>query len=93
MSIERKRKPKTVKPFVFTNDENLIKGHRLDLAIGQGAQVLSVLRTRPGIWNSRELGQELAKLPDWRSKMAPETVANWWICKFKRLGVIRDVER
>jgi hypothetical protein len=90
MSVARKRAPKRVKPFIYNDNEDILFLTGISLIKGQGAVVIDILRSRPGIWNSRELAESLRKHPDFISMRAPELVANWWIYKLRHLGLIDD---
>lgn len=93
MATERKntRKPRTVRPFIFDNNLEIIRNNGLDLIKGQGEIVLSVLQTRPGLWNSRELSGAISTYPEVSGALtSPDRIANYWICKFKKFGLIRN---
>lgn len=62
----------------------------VELVRGLGAIVYEVLSRREGtLWNSRELAEAISKHPEFlASKQSPERVANTWIFKLRKLGLI-----
>lgn len=85
------RAPKKVKPFVFVYDEDIIYRFSIDKIKGLGSIVFQILCNRPNatVWNSRELATEIVKHPEFNSIQDPASIANYWICKFKMIGLIQ----
>lgn len=85
------RRPRTLRPFVFTHDEERINAMGIGRIKGQCRVILDILRSKPAgyKWTSRELCAILDQTPLFRSSTSTWRALNFWLWKFKYVGVVK----
>lgn len=88
--MSNKRAPRTLRPFVFTHDEARINTMGLGRMKGQCRVILDLLRSKPAgyEWTSRELCKLLDENPLFRSSTSTWRAANFWLWKFRYIGIL-----